>query len=317
MEISYRKATTADMEAMTDLLFLLYHDEGQAPDLSREELLEENEEILADIDQIFYLAFDDDKPVGVAHGALRHEYVYGANDKLKGYLEAIYVLPEYRKNKIAAGLVRILERWASRLGCLEMASDCLLDNTDSYNFHLRIGYEETERNIFFLKELQPYDCRLYQDGIFLKDVQCADEKSAICNVVLRALPSWFGIEEAIVDYVEKVKELPFISAYDGDKPVGFVAIMQHTPYASEIYVMGILKEFHRKGIGRGLVIACEKHCRENGQEFLTVKTLDESRESKNYEKTRLFYLSMGFKPIEIFPTLWDEDNPCLLLIKRV
>ena len=317
MEISYRKATKADMEAITDLLFLLYHDEGQAPDLSREELLEENEEIFADIDQILFLAFDGDTPVGVAHGALRREYVNGTNDKLKGYLEAIYVLPEYRKNKIAAGLVRILERWASRLGCLEMASDCLLDNTDSYNFHLRIGYEETERNIFFLKELQPYDCRLYQDGIFLKDVQCADEKSAICNVVLRALPSWFGIEEAIVDYVEKVKELPFISAYDGDKPVGFVAIMQHTPYASEIYVMGILKEFHRKGIGRGLVIACEKHCRENGQEFLTVKTLDESRESKNYEKTRLFYLSMGFKPIEIFPTLWDEDNPCLLLIKRV
>jgi len=317
MEISYRKATKADMEIMTDLLFLLYHDEGQAPELSREELFEENEVIFADINQIFFLAFDGEKPVGVSHGALRREYVNGTNDGFKGYLEAIYVLPEYRKNKIAAKLVNILECWASQLGCREMASDCLLDNTGSYNFHLSIGYEETERNIFFLKELKPQDYKYRQDNIVLKEVLGAEEKSAICNSVLRALPSWFGIEESIVDYVEQVKMLPFIAAYDGGNPVGFVAIMNHTPYASEICVMGVLKEYHREGIGRSLVIACEKYCREKKQEYLTVKTLDESRESKSYEKTRLFYLSMGFKPLEVFPTLWDEDNPCLLLIKRV
>jgi ribosomal protein S18 acetylase RimI-like enzyme len=198
-----------------------------------------------------------------------------------------------------------------------MASDCLLGNTGSYNFHLKIGYKETERNIFFLKELNPQDYLCGQDGIVLKYVQGADDKSAICNAVLRALPSWFGIEESIVDYVEQVTKLPFIAAFDGDKPVGFVAFKQHTPYASEIFVMGVLKEYHRKGIGRGLVIACEKHCREKKQEFLTVKTLDESRESKSYKKTRLFYLSLGFKSVEVFPTLWDEDNPCLLMIKQV
>ena len=315
MEIAYRRATKEDVDILTDLLCLLYDGEGLG--LSREELLIENEEIFADTNQIFFLAFDGDKAVGVSHGALRREYVNGTNDGFKGYLEAIYVLPEYRKNKIAAELVSILECWASQLGCREMASDCILGNTGSYNFHLRIGYEETERNIFFLKELKPQDCKYGKDGILLAEVNDAEEKSTICDSVLRALPSWFGIEDAIVDYVEKVKELPFIAAYDGDKPVGFVAIMNHTQYASEIYVMGILKEYHRKGIGRGLVIACEKYCREKKQEYLTVKTLDESRESKSYERTRLFYLSMGFKPLEIFTTLWDEENPCLFLVKRV
>ena len=81
--------------------------------------------------------------------------------------------------------------------------------------------------------------------------------------------------------------------------------------------MGVLVEYHRKGIGRNLVAACEKLCREKKQEYLTVKTLAESRESKSYEKTRQFYLSLGFKPIEIFPTLWDEDNPCLLMVKCI
>ena len=157
MIIKYRSATRADIEIMTDLLFLLYDGEGQAPGLSREDLLVENEQFLTDASQIFFLAFDGDKPVGVSHGSLRREYVNGANDGLKGYLEAIYVLPEYRKKGIAAELDKIIGCWAAQNGCREMASDCLLENIDSYNFHLKIGYEETERCIFFLKALEQYD----------------------------------------------------------------------------------------------------------------------------------------------------------------
>jgi len=153
MNITYREATQTDMDIMTDLLFLLY--DGEGLDLTREELLIENEQLFADDNQVFYLAFDGDKTIGVSHGSLRREYVNGANDGLKGYLEAIYVLPEYRKNKIASELVTVLESWAAKQGCKEMASDCLIANNDSYNFHLKIGYEETERCIFFLKKLEP------------------------------------------------------------------------------------------------------------------------------------------------------------------
>ena len=52
-------------------------------------------------------------------------------------------------------------------------------------------------------------------------------------------------------------------------------------------------------------------------EYLTVKTLDESRECSSYEKTRLFYLKAGFKPLEVFPMLWDEYNPCLFMAKYI
>jgi GNAT superfamily N-acetyltransferase len=79
--------------------------------------------------------------------------------------------------------------------------------------------------------------------------------------------------------------------------------------------MGVLDKYHRIGIGRMLITASENLCRENKVTFLTVKTLDESRKSESYEKTRLFYLSIGFKPIEVFNSLWGEDNPCLLMVK--
>ena len=33
-----------------------------------------------------------------------------------------------------------------------------------------------------------------------------EEKSQICENILRSLPQWFGIESAIIDYVNDVKK---------------------------------------------------------------------------------------------------------------
>lgn len=142
-----------------------------------------------------------------------------------------------------------------------------------------------------------------------------DQKSIICEGILRALPDWFGIEKAIVDYTRQVRALPFFALWDEGRPVGFAAVKVHNAYTGEIFIMGLLQEHHRRGMGRRLILACEEHCRERGLEYLTVKTLDATRESNSYEKTRHFYLAMGFRPLETFPTLWDEENPCLFLAK--
>ncbi|MCL2357403.1 MAG: GNAT family N-acetyltransferase [Defluviitaleaceae bacterium] len=120
------------------------------------------------------------------------------------------------------------------------------------------------------------------------EIYNADDKSEICNTILRKLPDWFGVESSIADYVTQVKNLPFVVVFDKDSPVGFAALKQHTNFAAEICVMGVLPEYHRRGIGKKLINACEHMCRESKTEFLTVKTLAESRESKSYEKTRLF-----------------------------
>jgi hypothetical protein len=41
-------------------------------------------------------------------------------------------------------------------------------------------------------------------------------KSEICNHILRALPKWFGIEDAIVHYVREVESLPMLGAVSED-----------------------------------------------------------------------------------------------------
>ena len=149
----------------------------------------------------------------------------------------------------------------------------------------------------------------------ITQIENPGQKANLCNHILRALPNWFGNEPAIVDYAEKAQLMPFWAAFDRETPVGFVALKVHNAHTSEVCVMGILEAYHRHGIGKQLISCCESHCRDNQTEYLSVKTLDASAQSNSYAKTRLFYLAMGFRPLEVFPLHWDEENPCLFMAK--
>lgn len=142
-------------------------------------------------------------------------------------------------------------------------------------------------------------------------------QSELCEPILRALPDWFGIEEATRQYVADTAVLPTFLAISNNQTIGFLTLKQHTPYAAEVHVMGILSAWHRQGVGRALLAASEAHLREIGVEFLQVKTLSAKHPDDGYGRTRQFYLAMGFRPLEEFPTLWGEANPCLQLIKKL
>jgi aminoglycoside 6'-N-acetyltransferase I len=49
--------------------------------------------------------------------------------------------------------VQTAEDWARSFGMTEMASDTWLDNEVSIAAHLRMGYEEMERLVHFVKKL--------------------------------------------------------------------------------------------------------------------------------------------------------------------
>lgn len=151
----------------------------------------------------------------------------------------------------------------------------------------------------------------------IKKIESANLKSEICNKILRALPEWFGIESAIVDYVRDVETMDtWVYEADGEA-VGFISINKHNPYTAEVHVTGILEKFHKQGIGKKLLAVAESSLFLEKYKFLTVKTLSEKRENEAYAKTRKFYLKVGFLPIEEFKTLWGEHNPCLMLIKNI
>ena len=129
------------------------------------------------------------------------------------------------------------------------------------------------------------------------------------------MPEWFGIEEAVRNYIKDARSRPMFVAREGNKAAGFLSLTLHNEFTGEIHVMGIKKEFHRMGLGKKLVAYAESWLAKKKFKFLTVKTLSPSRRSPAYEKTRKFYLALGFKPLEEFKTLWGKENPCLFLVK--
>jgi GNAT superfamily N-acetyltransferase len=144
------------------------------------------------------------------------------------------------------------------------------------------------------------------------EVEDPDERSRLCASILRDLPDWFGIEEATAAYIRDVVELPTFRVGDD----AFLSLKVHTPQAAEVYVMGVRRERHGQGLGTALLGAAENYLREQGVEYLQVKTLGPSYPDEGYAATRTFYLARGFVPLEELHDLW-EHNPCLLLVKRI
>ena len=106
-------------------------------------------------------------------------------------------------------------------------------------------------------------------------------------------------------------------AKDNDIVVGFLIIKRHFPESAEIHCMGILPQYHRRGIGKLLIEELGTYLNSDRVKILQVKTLSEDRECIAYAKTRAFYRSAGFTPLEVFPTFWDKENPCLVLVKQI
>lgn len=90
---------------------------------------------------------------GFAEVSIRSDYVNGTQSSPAAFLEGLYVRPEYRRRGIARLLCEAVERWAADLGYAELASDALLENTDSHAMHAALGFAETERVVYFRKPL--------------------------------------------------------------------------------------------------------------------------------------------------------------------
>ena len=151
----------------------------------------------------------------------------------------------------------------------------------------------------------------------VEEIVDPEEKSRICAEILRTLPQWFGIDEAIERYITASADLPMLAVRNGDGAAGFLTLKRHSPHAAELYLLGVRPELHGQGIGTALVRAAEEGLANDGVEYLQVKTLAPSRPSRRYEATRRFYEARGFRSLEEIPRYWDEDNPCLIMVKRI
>ena len=145
--MNIRKASLTDAKAVAKLSCLLW------PDHFPEEMEEEFSALIANNDVAVFLAEGDGQNIGFAQCQLRHDYVEGTDSSPVGYLEGIFVREEYRRRGMARQLLAACEAWAKEQHCTEFASDCELDNYESFRFHLALGFLEANRIICFTKQI--------------------------------------------------------------------------------------------------------------------------------------------------------------------
>ena len=142
-----RKAEIKDLTILAELACKLW------PDQTAEEMHSELAEVIAKQDAAFFLAYAEETAIGFAQCQLRYDYAEGTDSSPVGYLEGIYVTDIYRKQGTARELLNACESWAKTKGCVEFASDCELDDMQSLQFHLNVGFEEANRIICFTKKI--------------------------------------------------------------------------------------------------------------------------------------------------------------------
>ena len=152
--------------------------------------------------------------------------------------------------------------------------------------------------------------------MLVREVTESGEKERIARLVLEALPDWFGIAESRENYIRECADLVFFAAFDEELPVGFVCLKETGKDTAELSVMGVRKEYHGKGIGTELFRKARERAVRSGYSFLQVKTV-RMGEYPEYDDTNRFYISLGFREFEVFPSLWDENNPCQVYVMSI
>ncbi len=142
-----RKAGKQDLEILANLAILMWNSHSVS------ELIDEFSEIISKGKSQFFLKYKNDIPIGFAQCQLRYDYVERTVTTPVGYLEGIFIKEGYRNKGYAKELLSECESWARYSGCQEFASDCEIDNIDSFYFHKAMNFTEANRIICFTKAL--------------------------------------------------------------------------------------------------------------------------------------------------------------------
>lgn len=149
----------------------------------------------------------------------------------------------------------------------------------------------------------------------IEEVKNENQKKAVVAEVLKDLPEWFGIPESTQVYIEGATTLQVWAAYQESDLTGFVSLSYSSEDCAEIDCLGVKKGHQGRGIGSQLLANLESEAGKQ-VDYLQVKTVAEGS-NKDYDRTNVFYRSLGFKKLEIFPQLWGPQNPCQILIKKM
>ena len=146
-------ASMSNINEWVNLAVLLF------PESSFDEEFGYHKEILSLENEVGFLYQKDNQYVGFMNLSIRNDYVNGTDTSPVVFVEAIYILPNYRHQGIGREFIEHAENFAKQRQIAQLASDCYIDNYLSEKFHKGCGFVEKERVICFVKNLDSLDTK--------------------------------------------------------------------------------------------------------------------------------------------------------------
>jgi aminoglycoside 6'-N-acetyltransferase I len=148
-----RRAQISDRDELAKLLAALW------PDASAAQHGRELDDILTSgangsLPMAIFVSLDE---TGALSGFIEvgmRSHADGCDTKVPvGFIEGWFVAEPFRNRGVGGELMRAAEDWAREQGCIEMASDALIDNELSQRAHEALGFEVVDRCVHFKKAL--------------------------------------------------------------------------------------------------------------------------------------------------------------------
>lgn len=153
--------------------------------------------------------------------------------------------------------------------------------------------------------------------MFIKEIKDEIQKQEIASSILKDLPKWFGLDESTKEYIESVKNYPMFSAFEENQAIGFYSVREENKDVLDMYVLGVIKKYHNKGVGTLLQNYVDNYALEQGYKYLMVLTLAKKANNEEYLQTRNFYLKMNYIDFYQDDNIFDANNPCQIMMKII
>ena len=147
------------------------------------------------------------------------------------------------------------------------------------------------------------------------EIQRRQDPSAV-DRILRSLPEWFGVEEAIEGYTTSASRQESFLAVVNNQTVGVALLSRHFKESAELTLIAVDAKHRGDRIGRALLDALESALIADDCQLLQVHTVGPSFEDAAYSQTRAFYRKAGFLPVQEFDRI-DWDGPTLVMVKPI
>ncbi len=126
------------------------------------------------------------------------------------------------------------------------------------------------------------------------------------------LPNYFD-KNGLESIKKDTKTNLLYCAYLDSEIVGFVTYKEINPQVIELTWMGVLPQYHGKGIGTKMILDSLKEL--NKYKVCEVKTVSDKEPDEGYARTRNFYEKLGFIPLESIIPYPGWNDPCVIYVK--